>query len=207
MIHAYPELYLDGAMRRTGEMFDYAVNDYGVSGDEFTKLFICSEACAALERGEPAYLAGKSGVEIAMEILGNDTPDPKAVFERTPAYWCGWASAYYQWWSGRAYEMLFRAVPFPEMMRLYPALHEADVTKAADVFNTRVKNRYHETNLKRLRSSYGCSQGELAKRSGVSLRSIQMYEQRNKDINKAQAETVLRLAKTLGCRVEDLIEH
>ena len=53
---------------------------------------------------------------------------------------------------------------------------------------------------------YGCTQAELAKRSNVSLRSIQMYEQRNKDINKASAETVLSLAKVLGCTMEDLLE-
>ena len=47
---------------------------------------------------------------------------------------------------------------------------------------------------------------EKAKRSNVSLRSIQMYEQRNKDINKASAETVLSLAKVLGCTMEDLLE-
>ena len=40
----------------------------------------------------------------------------------------------------------------------------------------------------------------------VSLRSIQMYEQRNKDINKASVDTVYRLAKVLGCAMEDLIE-
>ena len=49
-------------------------------------------------------------------------------------------------------------------------------------------------------------QAELAKRSQVSLRSIQMYEQRNKDINKASAETVLRLSRVLGCTMEDLLE-
>ena len=47
---------------------------------------------------------------------------------------------------------------------------------------------------------------ELSKLSGVSLRSIQVYEQRNKDINKASLETVYRLSKALGCTVEDLIE-
>lgn len=50
------------------------------------------------------------------------------------------------------------------------------------------------------------SESQLAKRSNVSLRSIQMYEQRNKDINKASAETVLSLAKVLGCTMEDLLE-
>ncbi|MBO4761965.1 MAG: helix-turn-helix transcriptional regulator, partial [Lachnospiraceae bacterium] len=65
---------------------------------------------------------------------------------------------------------------------------------------------FKETNLKRIRSSYGCTQSELANRSGVSLRSIQMYEQRNKDINKASAETLYRISKVLGCNIESLLE-
>ena len=35
---------------------------------------------------------------------------------------------------------------------------------------------------------------------------IQLYEQRKQDIKKARAETVARLAGTLGCEVEDLLE-
>ncbi len=60
--------------------------------------------------------------------------------------------------------------------------------------------------LKRFRTLYGCTQSELAKQSGVSLRSIQMYEQRRKDINKASVETMYSIAKVLGCTIEDLIE-
>ena len=60
--------------------------------------------------------------------------------------------------------------------------------------------------MKRIRTAYGCTQAELAKRSGVSLRSIQMYEQRNKDINKASVDTIYRIAKVLGCTMEDLVE-
>ena len=55
-------------------------------------------------------------------------------------------------------------------------------------------------------SDKGISQAELAKRSGVSLRSIQMYEQRNKDINKASVDTIYSIAKVLGCTMEDLVE-
>ena len=69
-----------------------------------------------------------------------------------------------------------------------------------------IKEYFPDTNLKRIRLSYGCTQNELAERSGVSLRSIQMYEQRNKDINKASVDTVYRLSKVLGCTIEDLIE-
>lgn len=61
--------------------------------------------------------------------------------------------------------------------------------------------------MKRIRISYGCTQSELAKKAGVSLRSIQMYEQRKKDINKASAITLYRIAKVLGCNMESLIER
>jgi transcriptional regulator with XRE-family HTH domain len=61
--------------------------------------------------------------------------------------------------------------------------------------------------LKHIRTACVCTQAELAKLSGASIRSIQMYEQRNKDINKASVETVLRMATVLGCTIEDLIER
>lgn len=75
-----------------------------------------------------------------------------------------------------------------------------------DAADERVKEYFKDTNLKRIRTTYGCTQAELAKQSGVSLRSIQMYEQRRKDINKASVETMYSIAKTLGCTIEDLIE-
>ncbi|MGC2873043.1 helix-turn-helix domain-containing protein [Ihubacter sp. mB4P-1] len=89
---------------------------------------------------------------------------------------------------------------------MYYTLHEADITKFVDIANARIKECFPDTNLKRFRVAYGCTQAELAEKSGVGLRSIQMYEQRNKDINKASVDTVYRLAKTLGCIMEDLIE-
>ena len=65
----------------------------------------------------------------------------------------------------------------------------------------------HETKLKHIRTAKGYSQKQLAELSGVSLRSIQMYEQRNKDINKAQSDSLFRLSKILGCAMEDLLEN
>ena len=62
------------------------------------------------------------------------------------------------------------------------------------------------SNLKKLREEASLSQNKLATLSGVSNRMIQYYEQGVKDINKAQAETLFKLAKTLNCSIEDLIE-
>ena len=39
-----------------------------------------------------------------------------------------------------------------------------------------------------------------------TLRMIQLYEQRQNDISKAQVNVVISLANALGCRVEDLLE-
>ena len=64
-----------------------------------------------------------------------------------------------------------------------------------------------ETKLKCIRMAKGYSQKQLAELSGVSLRSIQMYEQRRKDINKAQSDSLYHLAKSLDCKMEDLLEE
>ena len=42
--------------------------------------------------------------------------------------------------------------------------------------------------------------------SGVSLRMVQLYEQRQNDISKAQAAVVLSLARALGCNIEDILD-
>ena len=71
----------------------------------------------------------------------------------------------------------------------------------------RVASDERPTNLRRQREIAGLSQSELARASQVGLRSIQMYEQRVNDIDKAQAHTVYKLALALGCAMEDLLEQ
>ena len=211
MTHAYQEIYLSNAQAMLGDAFDYGINACHIPGSSFVKLFVASTIGKRLENGEPSYLSGKSGIEVVIEILAETTgkvPDaaPQERFGRSREYWIGWAVAYYQWFSGRSYSDIFQVVTFEELQRMYDPLHEADITKFSDILDARMREFFADTSLKRIRTAYGCTQAELAKRSGVSLRSIQMYEQRNKDINKASAETLLRLSKVLGCTMEDLME-
>lgn len=60
--------------------------------------------------------------------------------------------------------------------------------------------------LKEKRMQRKLSQSQLAKASGVSLRMLQKYEQGDRDLNKAQSETVYKLAKALNCKMEELID-
>ena len=211
MIHAYQEIYLSKVKALLGDAFDYAMNTCNIPGNDFVKLFIVSSASKRMENGEPAYLTGKSGIEIVREIVSETKGqelqiEPQEHFGRSKEYWIGWAVACYQWYSGRKYRDIFKVVSIEELHKMYYMLHEADITKFIDVVDSRMKEHFPETNLKRIRMAYGCTQKELAERSGVSLRSIQMYEQRNKNINKASVETIYCLSRVLGCMMEDLIE-
>ena len=114
--------------------------------------------------------------------------------------------AYYQWHSAISFKAILKAISMSELDRMYSALHEASEEKAVDVFDSIMKRKNTVTMLQTMRKNGGLSQKQLADKSGVSLRSIQQYEQRAKDINKAAVDSLLSLAKALGCRVEDLIE-
>lgn len=212
MMYAYQEIYLSNAQAALGNAFDYAVNIRHIPGSDFAKLFAASSISKRMENGEPAYLAGKSGIDIVVEVLAETTgrsmqSETMENMGRSKEYWIGWAVAYYQWYSGRRYSEIFKVLPFADLEKMYYTLHEADISKFVDIAEEQMREAFPETNLKRIRAVYGCTQAELAQRSGVSLRSIQMYEQRNKDINKASAEAVHNLAKVLGCTVKDLLER
>lgn len=210
-IRAYQEIYLSKARQVLGDAFDFAINICNIPGEDFIKLFLVSSVSRRMEKGEPNLLVGKSGIELVLEIL-EETTNKKIeatsveFLERSKEYWIGWAVAYYQWYSDRKYNEIFQAVSFKDLQNAYYTLHEADISKFVDVIDAKVKAVFKETNLKRIRLTYGCTQTELARKSGVSLRAIQTYEQRHKDINKASVDTLYRLSKTLGCQMEDLIE-
>ena len=209
--HAYREIYLSKAQATIGDAFDYAINTCHIPGMDFINLFVTTSVSKRMENGEPALLAGKSGIEIASDVILESTgkypeAEPSEHFGRSREYWIGWAVCYYQWFSARSYSDIFQVLSFEDLANLYYTLHEADITKFVDIVDEKIREHFKDTNLKRIRSSFGCTQAELAKRSGVSLRSIQMYEQRNKDINKASADALYRISRVLGCSMESLLE-
>ena len=168
--------------------------------------------CRSPERGESRYALGKSGIEILIDIIEETTgkaleTEPECSFFRTKEHWIGWAAAYCQWYSDRSFRELFSAIPYSDFEKMYTPLHEADITKFMDVAEERFKETFRETELKRARMCINITQEELSKRSGVSLRSIQMYEERNRNINRASFETLYRLSKAPYCHPENLMER
>lgn len=98
---------------------------------------------------------------------------------------------------------IFSKVPFSGIVRMYHPYHEMDVTAFVSEMERRIGERPSQPRLKILRENRGWSQSQLAEASGINIRSIQLYEQRVNDIDRAQARTVYRLASALTCSVEE----
>lgn len=212
MMHSYDRSYLEDAMESMGEAMDYVVNQCGMDMDKFLEVFIGSGFAERFGAGEPKLISGMSGTELVWNVLDTsgvkkDFPPIQIDYERSPQYWSGWILAYYQWFTGRSFEEIQRVISMCEIEELYPTLHEASELKFADVVNQRMRNTNSQTRLQRQRKISGYSQRVLAEKAGVNLRTLQQYELRAKDINKAAGSTLLSLAKVLGCNVEDLLEY
>ena len=211
MIHAYDKIYLSTAQKCLAHMLDYMVNDLKYPLEKAWEYFGVSGLSRNFELGDCTILAGTSGVELARKVLeqaGEPIPTRKAsyAYDRSPEYWTGWAIAYYQWDTGLRFSEIEQAVPIAEVRMLYTPYHEMDVRQFADKMNELYRAAKPETNLKSLRTLAEMSQSELARQAGILVRTIQQYEQRQKDINKAQGKTLLRLARVLHCSMDDLLE-
>lgn len=214
MIRAYDELYLEDAMNNLGAMFDYAIYESGFSMMEFYTMFLKSGVAKQFGQGNPRYIAGMSGTELAREVvnkcLGDDflLPPAMVMYDRSPEYWVGWILCYYQWYTAKPFSRLNdEGLTIEIVLKLYPTLHEADISKFVEVANSIVQNTTAAmpSRLQTLRKRMGFTQKELAESSGVSLRCIQLYEQKQQNIATAEVRNVMNLAKVLRCEITDIV--
>lgn len=211
-IRAYDESYINTAQSILGHAVDFAVLTLHLEPDVFGTAFAVSDASKQFGSGNPKYVAGMTGCELARSVLSQtNTPftDSEDVMylDKSPEYWCGWALAYYQWHSSRPFMEILNAVPLSDIISMYSVYHEMDIEHFTQHMDELIKNAMPATRLKTKRINCGLSQSQLAADSGVAVRQIQLFEQRQRDINNAAAITLLRLSKALHCRMEELIEY
>lgn len=202
-IQTYNKLYLPYVSNTIGTMYEYATSS-GIDPVIFWNVFINSNIAKQIETGNVTYL-NKSACMLLDEIYPNYKFKDLLV-SKNKYYWAGWALTQFQYFSSLTYYRINIDLPIERVLELYSTLHEADITKFLEIAKSYIKEN-KITNLKTIRTARGLSQSELANLAKVDIRSIQMYEQRRNDINKAQAETLLRLAKILGCNIEDIMEE
>ena len=211
-IRAYDESYVDSAQNILGHAVDFAVMTLNIEADSFGKALSVSTASKQFEIGNPKYVAGMTGCEFTREVLietctKHDDAEDVMYLDRSPEYWSGWALAFYQWYSKRSFMDILTIVPLSEIIKMYNIYHEQDIINFVEHMDKIIREKSEYTRLRIRRMNCGMSQSELANDSGVALRQIQLFEQKQRNINNASSVTLLRLSKSLNCRIEDLMEY
>lgn len=213
---AYDPALLEGVMGTMGKAFEFA--DRHVTGglDHFMDLFSSSPVARTFEGPDATPRVGTSGIGLVMEVceggadaglelmLMSERRPPRRLRER--AAWCGRVLAYHQWATGSTFREIMAYLGCEDLESLFSPDAPLSPQEASAQIALRFGKQGGPTRLRRARDAAGMTQAQLSRESGVSLRSVQQYEQRKKDVNRAQARSLLALAKALGCRMEDLME-
>lgn len=138
MARAYKKTYLNGAMHNLAVMFDCGVRKYGYSIQDFYEKFLSCDVSRQFANGNPRYLVGHSGAELADMVVQNtgSTISEKndGTYTVGPEYWAGWVLAYYQWYSRRGFAYMQRkGLGINEVISMYYPLHEADMKKFVSI--------------------------------------------------------------------------
>ncbi len=211
MIRAYNELYISNARKNLANSFDYAVYTLGYSLEEYYDMFIKSGIATDFEHGDVRFAVGMSGIELALRVVEKCTGTyeyKERVYSegKSPEYWVGWALAYYQWYSGCSFSVFQKEVTIASVLLMYDKYHEMDIMHFVDRINEVRQGTRLYTYLRMYRERCGFSQSELAEITGIPVRTIQQYEQRQKMINHARAEYVIALANALNVQPIQLME-
>lgn len=210
---AYNECYVYDASSILGEFFDYMTKDMHYKMDEAFELLASSNIGTSFGHGNPKYVAGVSGPELAWKLLyevfgtWEEPVESTITLNRSLEYWVGWVLAQYQWTKNVSFRYLINHGLTASKVASRYILHEADISKFFEFADSVIEEAKtdEEPALKRLRKYYELTQKQLSEKSGVSLRMIQLYEQKQADISKAQVNIVTALAEALSCKVEDLV--
>lgn len=220
---------------------DFGTHALKYSAEAFFSMFAFSRVGREFAAGHPSFIAGRSGIELALLVVEQTVADSdnskthgdahsdkgikshidekqmsaqsldafwnRLQQERSPEFWVGWAVAYYQWLRNLPFSEILRFISVEQILAMYQKYHEIDIRHFSDALDKIRSDNLSEAKLKQIRRIAGYSQKLLAQRSGVPLRTIQQYEQKQKNINNAQAVTVMNLASALGCDPKALLEN
>ena len=133
-------------MRNLAVMMDCGVRKYGYPIEEFYNKFLSCEVSHQFAGGNPRYLVGMSGAELADSVVeasgGSVLKENDGTYSVGPEYWAGWVLAYYHWLSRRSFAYMQRkGLGIKEVVNMYYPLHEADLSKFVDAANSIVQGK------------------------------------------------------------------
>ena len=198
-MNRYNDVYLDRVRELSSSIFEICLYDLNIKEDDFINKIINSNIINDLSSGNISVI-GKSSIELIYELLNKKIKKENYLYHEE--YWIGGVLAYLSWYFNLSYKEILDKVSLKEFRRLFITYHEMDERHLIDYLNDRLKVK---SKLKEMRLKRNLSQSQLAYLSDVNIRNIKTYEQNENDINKAQVNILLSLARVLNCSIEDIL--
>ena len=135
MISSYDESYLSDVQKNLGFFFQFMLCNMNFSPEEAQKKFLESIIPVQIEMGNPDFLCGKSGLELAKICLGSaDISDKVSESLSEPyypqaEYWSGYVLAYCQWKNAITFAKILSNYSLELLLSNYNMMHEADISK------------------------------------------------------------------------------
>lgn len=197
------------AIELVAEMFEYAKGYYKMECNRFFKLFNETYISDSIYNLDIICIYGKSSIELVDDIFKmNDVKlhcrHPKNIVRSSKYYWLGLIISSYCIGKRISFREFEKKINIVDLLNMYDIMHEAPQIRVIDEIDNIIRRQ--EPSLARIRKLKKMSQKELSILSNVSLRSIQMYEQRQKSIGKASFETVRNLANALSVNIDALYD-
>ena len=144
MTPAYSDLYLSDASLALGSMLESAVYLFGVELEDFWRLFLASHVSDDFGNGRSGTVSGKSGWELAAEILDDAgipfrREKPRGGVVRSREFWTGWALAQYQWKTGLPFREIESFAPIGTVLLMYSPYHEMSIEHFFEALDARRK--------------------------------------------------------------------
>ena len=151
MTPAYSKLYLGDASLALGSMLESAVYLFGVELDRFWRLFLASHISDDFGHGLSGTVSGKSGWELACEILDDAKVEyvrerPRGVVGRSREFWAGWALAQYQWRTGFSFADIEGFAPLNTILLMYSPYHEMDIGQLFEALDVAARRKAGQKN-------------------------------------------------------------
>lgn len=139
MAYPYDEIYLESVQKNLGFFFQISLRNLNLSPKDVQDAFLASDVSKQIEMGNPDFLCGKSGYELALiafpkiltdDIIKQAISEP---FYPEAEYWSGTVLAYCQWKTGKSFSAILAQYPLERILSNYHLMHEADITKMVNL--------------------------------------------------------------------------
>ncbi|MBO4321158.1 MAG: hypothetical protein J5857_11895 [Treponema sp.] len=148
MTYIYDESYLADVQKNLGFFFQFLMWNLKITPDNAQSIFLDSHIPYQIEIGNPDYLCGKSGYELAMlalperDLMKEIEKAVEEPFYPQAEYWCGYVLAYSQWKHSMKFEAILQNYPLALLMQSYNLLHECDITKVDEIIMEKCSEVY-----------------------------------------------------------------